>query len=160
MVHRYRINLRVLLEQIKDALGEAVEDEEVLLEARLVAVLRVEGPDVAHQAGEELLVGDMRSGRAFSRVLEQVPDDLRITTFQHFCHDNLIEREVAGRRRLVPIICFYELLQGHFALIAEQLEKFVKDLVDHDPFEFGLLLSFLRFFLASLLAVLAFLLGS
>ena len=160
MVNRYRIDFRVLLKQIKDALGEAVEDEEVLLEARLVAVLCVEGPDVTHQAGEELLVGDMRSCGAFSRMLEQVPDDLRITTFQHFLHDNLIEREVACRRRLVPSICLWELLQGHFALIAEQLKKFVKDLVDHDPLEFGLLLNFLRFFLASLLALIALLLGS
>ena len=33
----------------------------------------------------------------------------------------------------------------------------MKDLIDHDPFEFGLLLSFLRFFLASLQTVIAFL---
>lgn len=63
-----RIDVRVLLQQIEHALGEHVVDEEVFLEACLVAVVEPKSLHALHQTLEELLLSDVRLCWVFLRV--------------------------------------------------------------------------------------------
>ena len=96
VLHRYRVNFRVFLQQVKHAFCKAMKDKEVLLQARFVCIFGVKGLNVSHQASEELFVCDVRCCRVLRSVLEQVSDDLWVATFKHFFYHNFVEREVSS----------------------------------------------------------------
>ena len=94
----------------------------------MIIFLDVECLDVAYDANVECLSRNMRCLRVILRVLQEVPDHLRVSALQNLFHHDLVERKYSSIVRSI-----LALINGDGLVVVNAREKLMEALVELYP---------------------------